>query len=337
MSNLLNSRSPLTYYERQIIEMRLRGKWRVRRIARHLNRDPSIISRELKRNCHPSGKYIASYAEEKAEKRTRRTNKKRLDKDFLLSLRVREKLKEGWSPEQIAGRLKTCPPKELSGVTIGHEAIYRYIYESPYGRYLYHYLRRKKTPKRQQRYARKPQKALILERISIALRPEVINLQTRIGDWESDTVRFSEQKACLSVQHERKSLLLRLHKVENRKAEATREALTATLESLPDNELFKSVTFDNGGENACHASIRDSCNINTYFCEPYKSWQKGGVENSNGLLRQYLPRRTDLTAVNEKDIYDLREKLNNRPRKKLGYLTPNEVIRQYMFQSKSVA
>lgn len=337
MSNFSKLRSPLTYYERQIIEMRRRGKWEVRRIARYLNRDPSIVSRELKRNGHPSGKYIASYAEERAKKKACKTNKKKLDKDFLLSLHVREKLKDGLSPEQIAGRLKTHPPKELCGATIGHEAIYRYIYESPYGHYLYRYLRKKNAPRRQRQHARKSQKPSILERIFINERPEVINERLRIGDWESDTAQFRKQKVCLSVQCERKSMLIRLSKVSNRSASETREVLLRTVESLPDSELVKSITFDNGGENACHIDIRDICNVQTFFCEPYKSWQKGGVENSIGLVRQYLPRQTDLATINEGTIYEIQEKLNNRPRKKLGYLTPNEAIRQYLTNLQSVA
>lgn len=317
--------------------MRRRGKWKIRRIARHLNRDPSIISRELKRNSHPSGKYIASYAEERARKRIHKTNKKKLDKDFLLNLRVGEKLKDGWSPEQIAGRLKTCPPKELCGATIGHEAIYRYIYESPYGHYLYHYLRKKNAPRRQKQHARKSQKPFILERIFIDQRPKVINERARIGDWESDTAQFRKQKFCLSAQRERKSMLIRLSKASNRSATETREALFRTIESLPEDELIKSITFDNGGENACHIDIRDVYNIQTFFCEPHKSWQKGGVENSIGLVRQYLPRQTDLAMIDEKTIHEIQEKLNNRPRKKLDYLTPNEVIRQYLTNPQSVA
>lgn len=336
MSNLFTPKSPLTFYERQIIEMRLRGNWKIRRIARYLKRNHTIVMREVRRNKHPSGKYLAVFAEERARMRSHRTNKRKIDKDFLLELFVRNKLKEGWSPQQIAGRLKEIPPPNLHGQAISHESIYQYIYNSPYGHYLYHYLRYKKSPKRQKHYTRKAQKPLILERIFINERPAVINQRLRFGDWESDTAQFRKQRPGVSVQCERKSLLVRLHKIENRSAEETKEALIATAESLPENTLLQSITFDNGGENSCHTVMRDIYGADTFFCEPYKSWQKGGVENSIGLIRQYLPRSADLATIDKKALDEIQERLNNRPRKKLGYLTPNEVIRNHLSRPRVV-
>ena len=137
MSNLKKvARSPLSFYERQIIETRRRGKWKVGKIAKYLKRDHSIVSRELKRNRHPRGKYLAVYAQEKTDKRSHCTNKKILDKDFMLHLYVRDQLREGWSPEQVAGRLKKSPPPWLVGSSVSHETIYQYMYQSPYGNYL---------------------------------------------------------------------------------------------------------------------------------------------------------------------------------------------------------
>lgn len=338
MSNkIISVSSPLSYYERQIIETRLRGKWKIRQIARYLNRSPSIISREVKRNIHPSGAYLDDYAQSLAEKRTHTTNKRKMDKDSKLSFYVRKKLEKDWSPEQIAGRLKKHPPDSLEGETISYESIYQYIYNSPKGNYLYNYLRYKNVPRRQKQHSRKNQKTLIPERISIHDRPEMINKRERFGDWESDSVVFKKQKSVLSVQHERRSLLVRLHKVANHSAEETKEALRATIESLPTKDLVKSITFDNGGEGAKHAEIRDEYGILTYFCDIYKSWQKGGVENSNGLIRQYLPRSSNLDKMTEDMIYEIQEKLNDRPRKKLGYFTPNEVINSFLLNQQSVA
>lgn len=323
--------SNLTFYERQKIEFYLRLKLGAREIARRIGRNHAVILREIKRNKNPGAKYYsAKLAQEKAEKRSHKTNKRKLDKDFLLELYVREKLKKGWSPEQIAGRLKRNPPSYLKGQTICYESIYQYIYESPYGRYLYHYLRYKRAPRRQKHYVRKSQKASILERIFIDERPETINQRLRLGDWESDTMQFRKQRASVSAQYERKSSLVRLHKVKDRSAEETKRALTATAESLPENSLFQSITFDNGGENACHIALKDIYGIDTYFCQPYKSWQKGGVENCIGLVRQYLPRSCSLDTIDEKTLHEIQESLNNRPRKKLGYLTPNEVIHQHL-------
>ena len=338
MSNLKEAiRSPLSFYERQIIETRFRGKWKVGKISKYLKRDHSIVSRELKRNRHPSGKYLAVYAQEKTDKRSHKTNKKILDKNFMLHLFVRDKLAEGWSPEQVAGRSKNAPPLWLEGKTISHETIYQYIYTSPHGNYLYHYLRKKNAPKRQKQHARKVKIEPISERISIHERPKLINERKRFGDWESDSALFRKQRGIISMQRERKSMLVRIHKLNDKSAEETLNALTRTAESLPSDELLKSITFDNGGEGARHAKIRDDYKIETYFCDPYKSWQKGGVENTIGLIREYLPRKTNLDTINEQMIYDIQERLNNRPRKKLGYLTPNEVIKNYLQKPKNGA
>ncbi len=329
--------SPLSYYERQIIETRLRGKWKIRQIGRYLNRSPSIISREVKRNIHPEGAYLADHAQSLAEKRTHITNKRKMDADSKLSFYVRKKLEKDWSPEQIAGRLKEHPPDSLQGSKISHESIYQYIYTSPKGNYLYNYLRYKNAPRRQKQHTRKSKKVLIPERISIHDRPEVINNRERFGDWESDSVIFRKQKSALSVQHERKSLLVRLHKVDDHSSEETLEALRATVESLPIKDLALSFTFDNGTEGAKHTEIKNEYGISTYFCDPYKSWQKGGVENSNGLIRQYLPKSSNLDKMSEDIIYEIQEKLNDRPRKKLGYFTPNEIINSFLLKQQSVA
>jgi len=127
------------------------------------------------------------------------------------------------------------------------------------------------------------------------------------------------------VQSERKSKLIRMHKVKNKTAEETANAITKTGESVP-KELLLTMTFDNGTENVKHIEIKKEYGVDTYFCDPFASWQKGGVENANKLIRQYLPRKTDLSKLTDRDIYNIQEKLNNRPRRCLNYLSPNEVI-----------
>ncbi len=215
---------------------------------------------------------------------------KLMDKDSRLSNYVRKKLEEDWSPQQISGRLKEHPPDSLQGSKISHESIYQYIYTSPRGNYLYHHLRYKNAPRRQKHHSRTSKKCLIPARISICERSEIINARKRYGDWESDSVVFRKQKSALSAQHERKSLLIRLNKLADRSGEQTLEVLKATVESLPLKDWALSFTFDNGGENVRHTEIRDEYGIKTFFCDAYKSWQKGGVENSNGLIRQYCDR-----------------------------------------------
>lgn len=299
----------------------------MRKIAKFLRRDHSVISREVSRNRTIHSGYLAEVAQRAAERRARKTNKRKLDKNETLLKHVVSQLKQGWSPDEIAGRLKKQPPLELKEQTISDETIYQYIYESPYGKYLYQYLRRKNAPRRQKMYSRKKIKLSIPMRVSIHSRPKVIALKGRYGDWESDTVVFSKQKTALSVQYERKSMLVRMHLIMNRSAEETREAIMRSVESLPV-ELWKSLTFDNGGEGVCHVNLRREFNLDTYFCDPFASWQKGGVENVNGLIRQYLPRTMDVSDLTDRDIHEVQERLNNRPRKSLDYLTPNEVIRE---------
>jgi IS30 family transposase len=315
----------LTYVQRQWIEFFNNKGQGPRQISRQIKRDHTVISRELKRNTKPGKKYSAITAQKLADFKAKKTNKRKLDKDRDLHDYVVKKIKEGFSPDEVAGELKNFAPNNLIGKTISYEAIYDYIYNGE-GKWesLYQHLR-KKHRKRKIQHGRKSHKMLIPERVSIHSRPEAINLRQRTGDWETDSMKFKKQKASLSVQYERKLMLTRIHKVKDGTAEETQIAISKSIESLP-MELFKSITWDNGSEGVCHAKIRDGYNIDTYFCDPYASWQKGGVENLNGLIREYLPRETDMTTITDEDIYLIQEKLNNRPRKKLGYLTPNKAL-----------
>jgi len=319
--------SNLKFFERERIESYHRLRIKVGDIAKRLNRDHSVVSRELARNMLPGQKYYnAKLAQKFADKKACKTNICKLDKNEDLRDYVVGQLKEDWSPEEIAGRLKKDPPSYLKGETVSHESIYLWIYEGN-GHHLFQYLRRKNAPRRQKHCARKKRtKELINHRVSIHERPEEINQRVRFGDWESDTMLFKKQQSVLSVQHERKSLLVKLHKVMNKSADQTREALTASIESLPGG-CFKSITFDNGLEGQCHSKIKEDYGVDTYFCDPFKSWQKGGVENSNGLIRQYLPRDANLDKLTAEKISEIERKLNDRPRKKLNYLTPAEFSR----------
>jgi IS30 family transposase len=314
----------LTFYERQKLEYWLRTNQSMRAIARILRRDHTVLTRELKRNgSGDRKKYRADVAQRLCDKRVNQEHKGKLDKYPELKKYVVDGLKEEWSPDVIAGKLKLSGAKQ----TISHESIYHYIYNKS-ARYegLYKYLRQGQS-KRQKRHTRKPCKLRIPQRISIHQRPEVVGERSRYGDWESDTVIFSKQKTALSVQSERKSKLIRMHKVQNKSSDETLNALVQTIESLP-KELFYTMTFDNGTEGAKHMVMKQDYDIDTYFCDPFASWQKGGVENANKLIRYYLPRSTDLANLSNKDILDIQEKLNNRPRKCLKYLSPNEVIQQ---------
>lgn len=312
----------LTFYERQKLESWFRTKQSMRAIARIMRRDHTVLTRELQRNGRGDRKrYRADVAQRIFEQRVHKQHRGKLDKYPELKEYVVNGLKKEWSPDVIAGKLKTAGEKQ----TISHESIYHYIYNKD-GRYegLRQYLRQGKV-KRQKRHSRKHSELRIPERKSINIRPLCIDGRKRYGDWESDSVVFSRQGIALSVQSERKSKLIRMHKIANKTAEETANALIRTIESLPSG-LFLTVTFDNGSENVKHVKIKKEYAIETYFCDPFASWQKGGVENANKLIRHYLPRSTDLSKLTDRDIYDIQEKLNNRPRKCLNYQTPNEVI-----------
>lgn len=325
MSNELN------LYDRQMLQYWLRTKLSLRKIAKVMRKDVSVLSREIRRNSSGRDTYRADTAQRLAEKRKYAQHKGKLDKHPKLKDYVEAKLREDWSPEQIAGRLKEHPPVELAGICISHESIYYWIYEKAEKYKRLHTHLRTSRKKRKKVGTRKHKKTAIPSRISIHERPDTVHEKVRYGDWESDTVEFTRKKGnpFLSVQYERKSQLVRIHKLPNKTAEETKEALIKTAESVP-HHLFRSVTFDNGSEGAKHVELQYMFDVDTYFCDPFSSWQKGGVENMNKLIRQYLPRKTNMKIITDKHIYQIQERLNSRPRKGLNYLTPNEVIHKVL-------
>jgi IS30 family transposase len=313
----------LTFYERQKIELFIRCHLSLRAIGRLLHRDHSDIVRELKRNICPDGIYRSLKAQEYAEQRKKKRKKRKLEDDEDLKQFVVEQLiNHQLSPEQISGILKNDTEPRMKNKGISHETIYEFIYEGQ-GRFLglYQYLRRKHK-KRQRRYARKHQSNQPISFITpLCFRPQEINEKKTFGDWESDsTVCENKGKEAISVQYERSIQLARLTKVCDRSSEATEGALRDLIET----SFVSSITFDRGSEGASHWKLRLDYGIDTYHCDPYSSWQKGGVENLNGLIRQYIPRGTDLSTISHHDLYVIQEKLNNRPRKSLGYKSPNQ-------------
>jgi len=320
----------LTYYDRQQIAHWRRAGLNAKQIAERIGRDRSVVWRELKRNSGCYLPYDANKAHYFAKRRAKKTNRAKLEKDLRLYKYVVEKLGEDWSPEQIAGRLKKCPPKGLAGKKLTHETIYQFIYDKE--PWLYHKLRRA-HPDRHLRCQRKKRKVIIPDRVPICFRPEKVNNRLELGHFESDSMVGKGHKYGLSVQYERAIQLSALNKIDNFTANETNDALKITVESLPD-EFVKSVTFDNGLENAKHTEIKSDYRLLTFFCDPYKAWQKGGVENVIGLVRQYFPKGTDLTDVTSQRVYEIQEKLNNRPRKSLDFKTPNELLLEYKQNSK---
>lgn len=316
----------LTLYEREKIETYLRMKKEKAWIAKKLKRDYSIIKREIKRNSGECLPYNAEMAERLANQRAKKTNIRKLDKPDNAKLKnfVEEKIIADFSPEQIAGILKE-DPSENTLKTISHESIYDYIYNhSEKQKELYKHLRTGRK-KRQRKFSRKKQKNTLKDKVSIHRRPAVINEKKEYGHWENDLVEFGrDQKEVLSVKYERKAMLCRLHKLKSKQAEENENSIVETIGSFPPY-WFQSVTRDNGKENARHLKTFDDFGVPTYFCDAYASWQKGGIENLNKLIRQYLPKKCDFAKITERDIFEIQERLNNRPRKSNNYLTPNEV------------
>lgn len=314
----------LTYEDRKIIEKLIKAKRGLREIGRVLQRSHSVIRYEIKTNKGDHLQYSADRAQGSHERRQlRKGNKGKISENETLRQYIIERLTQGQlSPEQIAGRLKRFHRGAIGYVC--HETIYEFIYaeENRAKRYWSHL--RRHRPKRGKWHCRK-RRETIKERVSIHQRPQEVNEKVEVGHWESDSMIFSRQKGILSVQVERVSKLARLTKCMSKTAEETKEALIRTVDSIPD--LYtKSITFDNGTENARHMELKEMFGIETYFCDPYCSWQKGLVENTNMLIRQYLPLNTPIDLLSDDQIREIEDKLNSRPRKSLNYLTPNEYL-----------
>ena len=317
----------LTHEDRKIIEKLLnKEKLGLRAIGRALNRSHSVIHYEITVNKGDHLEYNADRAQYYHEQRQlKKGNKGKIDRNEALKQYIIERLTlDQLSPEQIAGRLKRFHKQTIGYVC--HETIYEFIYadEQIKERYFVHL--RRHRPKRSKWHARKKnKKKTIKERVSIHQRPQEVDDKVKPGHWESDSMIFSQQKGILSVQVERVTKLARLTRCANKTAEETKEALVRTVDSVPDIYI-QSITFDNGTENVKHMEVKKMFSIDTYFCDPYCSWQKGLVENTNMLIRQYLPLHTPIDKLTDDQIQKIEDKLNNRPRKSLNYLTPNETF-----------
>ncbi len=315
--------------ERKCLEKMLKEGLGKRQIARILKRSHSSIVEEIKRNQMPYEKeYDAETAHERFLKRqNNQGNVRKLEKDGDLKRMVIKNLQEDFSPEQTAGLIGLIGEKKIS-----HETIYQFIYSEEGKRLkLWLKLRHRKYPRRQKRGTRKTRyKVMIKERISIDERPKEANERVEIGHLETDTIIFSKQQRVVSVQTDRKTQKCSITILENKSAEETKYALKRAIEDEYGALNVKTITHDNGTENAKHMEIRDEYGVGTYFCRPYASWQKGLVENINKLIRQYLPRNMDISKLTQDDMDTIQEKLNNRPRKTLKYLTPNQAYQIFL-------
>lgn len=321
----------LSVEEREIIQRGLWGKKSIRAISEELGRSPTSVSREIRSNLpREHFLYTPRLAHERALKqRKSRGRKERLKNSFIRDYVINHLKERHWSPEQISGRLSVDHPE----LHISHEAIYQFIYSkvSPASSLIYQkqedfrpFLKRRHRL-RVKKGGRKAWRLLRPHGPSIDARPLVVEKRMRLGDWEGDTVESVNHKAGVNTLVERKSGYLCITKLAGKKSENTTEAVISRFSRIPEN-LRQTLTVDNGSENNDWKTIEKELDTQMYFAHPYHSWERGTNENTNGLIRYYFPKKTDFTTISETELSQVEWELNHRPRKRLGWRTPQEVF-----------
>jgi len=308
----------LSYREREMIASMRLLRYSLRKIAKALDRHPSTVSREIRRNAYVTdGYYRTRFAQENYN--ARRSNARKgtqYTRDQWHP--VIKLLKEKYSPEQISGYLAK---KRI--LQISHETIYRYIWrDKAEGGELYKNLRQ--SPKiRRKRYAAKDSRGRLESKKTIDDRPAIVDTRSRIGDWEIDTM-VGPSKSCILTIVERKSGFLMIGKLNTRKAIDINHRLMKLIDRCPYN--FKTITTDNGTEFHSYKIIERRKKVPFFFAHPYHSWERGTNENTNGLIRQYIPKRTAMDHLSQQQCNAIADKLNNRPRKRHAFKTPKEIF-----------
>lgn len=314
-----------TYSQLDLDERIELSRWRDagcsrREIGRIMGRSHTTISRELKRNSLPKAGYKPARADIMAHVRCDRPSK--LERLSALRAHVHDRLAMGWSPEQISGRLR----HERSCHTISHETIYRHIYRKDVRKdRLYRYLPHAKA-KRGRRYFKRRREPLP-ERLNIANRPQAVEDKQQFGHWEGDLLQFRTQRGALLNVTERATRFSLLSSRPNKRAADTSQAIVEQMSSLPP-QARRSMTFDRGGEFADHPTVSEQLGADVWYCDPHSPWQRGMIENTNGIIRRDMPRKTDITDYTQADIKAIQTLINSTPRKCLGYMTPEEAFAQ---------
>jgi transposase, IS30 family len=324
--------SRLSLAEREEIACLVAAKVGIRAIARELGRDPSTISNELKRNSSGDGRYRASVAQQKADERARSSGRPAtLSTNLRLRGEVQARLKQNHSPEQIARRLREDFPEDPE-MWVSHETIYQSIYIQGRGalkRELAQHLRTGRTvrqPRRQAATRRARQPDRIKDMINISERPPEVEDRAVPGHWEGDLITGTENRSAIGTLVERTTgFVMLLHLPVNHAALAVQDAVSRAVGDLPAT-LRKTLTWDQGIEMANHAKIATATGLEIYFCDPHSPWQRGTNENTNGLLRQYFPKGTDLSFHGAGILERVAIEVNNRPRKRLNWRTPAEAL-----------
>lgn len=307
----------LMFEERQFL-YRLQKKAKSNtEIAELMGRHCSTIGRELNRNTGQRG-YRPKQAQRLADERRLASRRPHKMADPETHQYVQERLERYWSPDQIAGRVQRDFPRSQKR-WLSRQTIYDWIND--------------RAPQWQtllRRGGRPPEKrGKLTDCVRIAGRPEVINRRRRYGDWEGDTIVGHGRRSALLTLVERKSGYVRIGRVDSMKSDVTVDMAKKRMKDLPPS-LRRSMTFDNGKEFAEHQQLTRGLGLEVYFADPYVSWQRGTNENTNGLLRQYFPKGTDFTQISHHEVAGVEQSLNERPRRKLGYRAPAEIIAKYL-------
>ncbi|HOD61491.1 MAG TPA: IS30 family transposase [Bacilli bacterium] len=317
----------LTVEQRYTIWAMIQQECKQKDIALAIGKDKSVVSRELRRNCDKRNEeYKADLAQRKYEKR-QKDKKKHIYFTEEVKQHVNERLRKDLSPEQIAGRAK------LEGrECVSTERIYQYVWkDKKEGGDLYTHLRRKGRRYRKRGNA-KDSRGIIKDRVDISQRPEIVDRKERLGDLEIDTMIGQNHKGALLTINDRVSNKVIIEKLNGKDA---KELARKVIERLsPYQKKVHTITSDNGKEFAEHKMISSELNLDFYFARPYHSWERGANENINGLIRQYFPKKTSFENISDDDVKRVEEILNNRPRKKLNFLTPNEFLLRNLSNQK---
>jgi len=323
-------RSPraLSLAEREDVSRALVAGHSIRSIAAAQGRAPSTISREIRRNGGAE-RYRASHADQAAWDRAHRPKACKLALHPALAKRVADKLRQQWSPQQIAGWLMHTYPDDVT-CQVSHETIYRTLFIQSRGalkKELLEHLRRSRAMRRSRHHTQKTaDHGRISDTISIRERPAAVEDRAVPGHWEGDLLCGSSNSQIATLV-ERSTRYVMLVKVDRKDTQTVVDALIRTARKLP-SELYKSLTWDRGKEMADHRRFTLATDIQVYFCDPQSPWQRGSNENTNGLLRQYFPKGIDLSAFSQTKLNEVARRLNERPRKTLGFETPIERYRQ---------
>jgi IS30 family transposase len=308
--------------EREEIAIGLEKEESIEQIAKSLGRNRSSIYREIGRNGTfiRNVKYRSNRAQLRADKRKKQSHQKeRLPNPFIRAYVESHLKKDAWTPEKIANRL----PIEHPGLKTNYESIYLWIYEER--RDLIKYLVRAHKRRYSRKNSQKSRISKIPNRVDISERPTYINERKEVGHWEVDTVVSSQSKACVAVMVERTLRLYITIKMKDKSAMSMHKATVKALFRLPV-ELRKTLTYDNGLENCQHELTNSVLGTKSYFCKPYHSWEKGSIENRNGILRRFFPKKHNWNLTTQKELNKVTDKINSIPVKCLGYKTSAEVF-----------